>query len=156
MIKLILNPYEGVGNIKIGMTKDDISNVLNITPKTFMKSEDEFVDDFKMMHVYYNDQHKSIAFEIFPEIEVKFKGINLTKNKIEIVKKAFEKSIPIMCSYLFVSIAYGVMMNEAGFAWYVAILVSFLIYTGAFQFLLITLLIGGEELLYLQLVLQLF
>ena len=51
MIKLILNPYEGVGNIKIGMTKDDISNVLNITPKTFMKSEDEFVDDFKMMHV---------------------------------------------------------------------------------------------------------
>ena len=91
MIKLILNPYEGVGNIKIGMTKDDISNVLNITPKTFMKSEDEFVDDFKMMHVYYNDQHKSIAFEIFPEIEVKFKGINLTKNKIEIVKKAFEK-----------------------------------------------------------------
>ena len=91
MIKLILNPYEGVGNIKIGMTKDDISNVLNITPKTFMKSEDEFVDDFKMMYVYYNDQHKSIAFEIFPEIEVKFKGINLTKNKIEIVKKAFEK-----------------------------------------------------------------
>ena len=64
------------------------------------------------------------------------------KNK-EIIKKAFEKSIPIMCSYLFVSIAYGVMMNEAGFAWYVAILVSFLIYTGAFQFLLITLLIGG-------------
>ena len=38
-----------------------------------------------------------------------------------------------MCSYLFVSIAYGVMMNEAGFAWYVAILVSFLIYTGAFS-----------------------
>ena len=67
-----------------------------------------------------------------------------TQNK-EIIKKAFEKSIPIMCSYLFVSIAYGVMMNEAGFAWYVAILVSFLIYTGAFQFLLITLLIGGRN-----------
>ena len=40
----------------------------------------------------------------------------------EIIKKAFEKSIPIMCSYLFVSIAYGVMMNEAGFSWYVALL----------------------------------
>ena len=51
------------------------------------------------------------------------------KNK-EIIKKAFEKSIPIMCSYLFVSIAYGVMMNEVGFSWYVALLVSFLIYTG--------------------------
>lgn len=68
------------------------------------------------------------------------------KNK-EIIKKAFEKSIPIMCSYLFVSIAYGVMMNEAGFAWHVAILVSFLIYTGTFQFLLITLLSGETSLL---------
>ena len=68
------------------------------------------------------------------------------KNK-EIIKKAFEKSIPIMCSYLFASIAYGVMMNEAGFSWYVALLVSFLIYTGAFQFLLITLLSGRTSLL---------
>lgn len=68
------------------------------------------------------------------------------KNK-EIIKKAFKQSIPIMCSYLFVSIAYGIMMNEAGFAWYVALLVSFLIYTGAFQFLLITLLSGGASLL---------
>ena len=68
------------------------------------------------------------------------------KNK-EIIKKAFEKSVPIMCSYLFVSIAYGVMMNEAGFVWYAALLVSFLIYTGAFQFLLITLLSGGTSLL---------
>ena len=68
------------------------------------------------------------------------------KNK-EIIKKAFKQSIPIMCSYLFVSIAYGIMMNEAGFAWYVALLVSFLIYTGAFQFLLITLLSVGASLL---------
>ena len=68
------------------------------------------------------------------------------KNK-EIIKKAFKQSIPIMCSYLFVSIAYGMMMNEAGFAWHVALLVSFLIYTGAFQFLLITLLSGGASLL---------
>lgn len=69
------------------------------------------------------------------------------KNK-EIIKKAFKQSIPIMCSYLFVSIAYGIMMNEAGFAWYVALLVSFLIYTGAFQFLLITLLSVGASLAY--------
>lgn len=68
------------------------------------------------------------------------------KNK-EIIIKAFKISIPIMCSYLFVSIAYGMMMNEAGFAWYVALLVSFLIYTGAFQFLLITLLSSGTSLL---------
>lgn len=68
------------------------------------------------------------------------------KNK-EVLKIAFKKSIPIMCSYLFVSIAYGMMMNEAGFAWYISLLVSFLIYTGAFQFLLITLLSGETSLL---------
>lgn len=39
------------------------------------------------------------------------------------------------------------MMNEAGFAWYVSLLISFLIYTGAFQFLLITLLSSGTSLL---------
>jgi predicted branched-subunit amino acid permease len=35
-------------------------------------------------------------------------------NKKEI-ETAFIKSIPIMCSYLFVGMAYGMMMQEAGF-----------------------------------------
>ena len=36
----------------------------------------------------------------------------------EIIKQAYVKSIPIMCSYLFVSMAYGMMMEAAGFHWY--------------------------------------
>ena len=36
--------------------------------------------------------------------------------KKEILRNAFIKSIPILCSYLFVSMAYGIMMEEAGFA----------------------------------------
>lgn len=56
------------------------------------------------------------------------------------MKKAFLKSIPIMCSYLFVSMAYGIMMKEAGFAWYDAVFISVFVYTGAFQFVLISLL----------------
>ena len=73
------------------MTKEEISTILNIIPETFEKSEGEFVDDFKLMHVYYNNQHKSIAFEIFPEIEVKFNKINLTKGKIENLKEVFQE-----------------------------------------------------------------
>lgn len=38
------------------------------------------------------------------------------KLRKEILKNAFIKSIPIMFSYLFVSMAYGIMMEEAGFA----------------------------------------
>ena len=52
-----------------------------------------------------------------------------------------------MCSYLFVSMAYGIMMEEAGFAWYVSLAVSLTVYTGAFQFLLITFLSSGASLL---------
>ena len=64
-----------------------------------------------------------------------------------VTKQAFMKSIPIMCSYIFVSMAYGMMMENAGFAWYYSLLTSLTVYTGAFQFLLITLLSVGASLL---------
>jgi predicted branched-subunit amino acid permease len=55
------------------------------------------------------------------------------------------KSIPIMCSYIFVSMAYGMMMENAGFAWYYSLLTSLTVYTGAFQFVLITFLSSGAS-----------
>lgn len=57
--------------------------------------------------------------------------------KAQIRKNAFLKSIPIMCSYIFVSMAYGIMMENAGFGWYYSLFVSLTVYTGAFQFVLI-------------------
>ena len=61
------------------------------------------------------------------------------------LKTAFIKSIPILCSYIFVGIAYGIMMENAGFAWYYSLLASFGVYTGAFQFVLITLMSSGAS-----------
>ena len=69
------------------------------------------------------------------------------KLRKEILKNAFIKSIPIMFSYLFVSMAYGIMMEEAGFAWYYSLFISMTVYTGAFQFLLITFLSSGASIL---------
>jgi len=60
---------------------------------------------------------------------------------------AFVKSLPIMCSYFFLGAAYGIMMEETGFPWYVALLLSMTVYTGAFQFVLITFLSTGASLL---------
>ena len=54
--------------------------------------------------------------------------------KAQIRKNAFLKSIPIMCSYIFVSMAYGIMMENAGFVWYYSLFVSLTVYTGAFQY----------------------
>lgn len=62
-------------------------------------------------------------------------------------KLAFVKSLPIMCSYFFLGAAYGIMMEETGFLWYVALLLSMTVYTGAFQFVLITFLSTGASLL---------
>lgn len=67
--------------------------------------------------------------------------------KKQAVKKAFIKSIPIMCSYLFLGTAYGIMMEEAGFQWYYSLLASVTVYTGAFQFVLITFLSSGASIL---------
>ena len=50
-----------------------------------------------------------------------------------------------MCSYIFVSMAYGMMMENAGFAWYYSLLTSLTVYTGAFQFVLITFLSSGAS-----------
>ena len=65
----------------------------------------------------------------------------------EIIKTSFIKSIPIMCSYFFVSLAYGIMMEENGFAWYYSLFTSLTVYTGAFQFVLITFLSSGVSIL---------
>ena len=59
-------------------------------------------------------------------------------NNRQVIKTAFLKSVPILCSYLFVSMAYGMMMENAGFHWYYSLLASMTIYTGAFQFVLIS------------------
>ena len=62
------------------------------------------------------------------------------------LREAFRRSIPILCSYAFVGMAYGMMMGEAGQKWYVALLISLAVYTGAFQFVLISFLAGGVSL----------
>ena len=66
-------------------------------------------------------------------------------------KQAFQyvvpKTIPVLVGYLFLGAAYGIMMEETGFPWYVALLLSMTVYTGAFQFVLITFLSTGASLL---------
>lgn len=62
-----------------------------------------------------------------------------------IMKYAIKQSFLITCSYLFVSFAYGIMMQEAGLGAGWSLLTSLTIYTGAFQFVLVTLLSGGAS-----------
>ncbi len=64
-----------------------------------------------------------------------------------IIREAVVRSLPITGSYLFVGMAYGIMMQEAGFDWFWSALTSVAVYTGAFQFVLVTFLSGGASLI---------
>ncbi len=63
------------------------------------------------------------------------------------IRDAFKYALPIMISYIFMSIAYGLMMNQAGFAWYFSILAGLFIYTGAYQYMLVSLMTNKVSLL---------
>ena len=57
------------------------------------------------------------------------------------------KTSPVLFSYLFLSIAFGILMQEAGASALWAVLASLLVYTGAFQFVLVSFISGGASLL---------
>lgn len=65
----------------------------------------------------------------------------------KLVWYGFQQALPITCSYLFVSMAYGMTMEKAGFFWGWSLLTSLTVYTGAFQFVLVTFLSSGASIL---------
>ena len=69
----------------------------------------------------------------------------MSKQKRKILRQGFIKSLPILCSYIFLGAAYGMMMENAGFSWMYSLLASVTVYTGAFQFMLITFLSSGAS-----------
>lgn len=60
---------------------------------------------------------------------------------------AFKKTLPILFSYLFLSMAFGIMMNQAGLSFVWAYMISATIYTGAFQFVIVPFLSDGVKII---------
>lgn len=63
------------------------------------------------------------------------------------VRYAFMKSLPVMFGYIFLGIAFGVLMQQAGFPMWMSLLVSLIVYAGSMQFVLVTLLSSGASVL---------
>lgn len=55
-------------------------------------------------------------------------------------KIAFKVSIPVMMGYTVLGFAFGLLAVSSGLEWYIAVLMSFVIYAGALQFLAVSLL----------------
>lgn len=62
------------------------------------------------------------------------------------LRPAFTATIPVLCGYLFIGFAFGVMLRDAGFAPGWAFLSSLIIYAGSGQYLLVSLLAANASL----------
>ena len=66
----------------------------------------------------------------------------------EYIGFAFKQSIPVMLGYIFLGIAFGLLLQNAGYSFVWAFLASVVIYAGSMQFVLVSLLTAGAGLLY--------
>ena len=55
--------------------------------------------------------------------------------------------MPVLCGYLFLGIAFGVLLSQAGYGWPWALLISGIVYAGSMQFALVGLITGGAGIL---------
>jgi len=73
------------------------------------------------------------------------------KNDGDVMKKAlkyaFVETIPVLCGYLFIGFAFGVMLRDAGYFPPWAFAASLTIYAGSGQYLLVSLLASGATLI---------
>lgn len=64
------------------------------------------------------------------------------------IQYAFKQSVPVMLGYAFLGIAFGLMLQNAGYHFIWAFAISLFVYSGSMQFVLVTLLSGGAGLIY--------
>ena len=72
----------------------------------------------------------------------------MKRKVLQEVRFAFLQTIPVMLGYLFLGIAFGLMLQDAGYSFWWAFFSSVFIYAGSMQFVLVTLLTSGASLLY--------
>lgn len=67
-------------------------------------------------------------------------------SKKEYIGFAWKQTIPVMLGYIFLGIAFGLLLENAGYSFIWALLSSVVIYAGSMQFVLVSLLTGGAGL----------
>ena len=72
----------------------------------------------------------------------------MKKEVLREVHFAFTQTIPVLLGYLFLGIAFGLLIQDAGYSFWWAFFCSLFIYAGSMQFVLVTLLTGGVSLIY--------
>lgn len=56
---------------------------------------------------------------------------------------ALRQTAPVLCGYLFLGLAFGLLLQQAGYGWPWALLISGIVYAGSMQFVLVGLWAAG-------------
>lgn len=67
----------------------------------------------------------------------------MKNNSLAAFKAAFPKTIPIIPGYIFLGIAFGILLTNLGYAWYWSVLMALVIFSGMTQFVLVNMLAPG-------------
>lgn len=67
-------------------------------------------------------------------------------NRYKDLREVFKLSLPVLCGYIPLGAAFGVLFSELGYHWLYATLMSLIVYAGAGQFLAVILLASGAGL----------
>ncbi len=59
----------------------------------------------------------------------------MTANKNKILKKAFQKTVPVLFGYIFMGMAFGILLSKAGFNALWALFMSVIVFAGTAQFI---------------------
>ena len=59
---------------------------------------------------------------------------------------ALRRTVPVACGYIFLGMAFGVLLNEAGYGPVWALCSSLFVYAGSMQFIMVSLLAAGAPL----------
>lgn len=69
------------------------------------------------------------------------------KKEPSILRMAFPICLPVMIGYIFVGFAMGLLSQQAGYPWWIVLIMDLFLYAGAMQFLAVELLTNGTSLL---------
>lgn len=85
-------PYVGASNIRIGMSRNSVRDILGKPQKSFKKTnfDTNMTDMYADFFLYYDELDRVEAVEFFGNIPVFFGAFNLMKTSFEILKNYFE------------------------------------------------------------------
>jgi 4-azaleucine resistance transporter AzlC len=99
---------------------------------------------FEMKNTVYSTEIK----EVYMYLLTKFNELIILREKREALKAAFPHTIPVFTGFIFLGIAYGILMNSKGYSVGWIILMSFMVFAGSAQYVAITFLTSAFNPIY--------